>query len=135
MIATAPSPPPIERTEHPHVVKSADVLSGEPTVDGTRLAARHLLIHYRDLGETPETIAEHFGLSVAQVLDALSYCFDHPEEIAYHEEENRIRTVMRKQDLVLVGNRLIPRRRLKTTDVPEGTPVYTWETLPEDLER
>ena len=27
-------PAPIERTEHPHVVKSADTLGGEPRVDG-----------------------------------------------------------------------------------------------------
>jgi uncharacterized protein (DUF433 family) len=133
MVVTASPPAPIERTEHPHVVKSADVLSGEPTVDGTRLAVRHVLIHCRDLGETPEAIADHFGLALAQVLDALSYCYDHPEEVAYHEERHKIRNVMRKHDLVLVGNRLIPRDRLQSTAVPEGTPVYIWETLPDDL--
>jgi uncharacterized protein (DUF433 family) len=130
MSATAPPPAPIERTEHPHVVKSADVLSGEPTVDGTRLAVRHLLIRYRDLGETPEAIADRFGLTVAQVLDALSYCFDHPEEIAYHEERHKIRNVMRKHDLLMVGSRLVRLAELETIDVPPDTPIYTWETLP-----
>jgi uncharacterized protein (DUF433 family) len=112
------------------VVKSADVLSGEPTLDGTRLAVRHILGRYRDLGESPEAIAEHFALTVAQVLDALSYCYDHPDEIAYHEERHKIRNVMRKHNLLMVGNRLIRPTELETITLSPETPVYTWETLP-----
>ena len=86
------------------------------------------------MGKSPETIAGEYGLTVAQVHDALSYAYDQPDEIAFYEGENRIRTVMRKQDLVLIGDRLVPRRRLAEIEVPAGTPVYTWETLPEELE-
>jgi uncharacterized protein (DUF433 family) len=125
---------PIERTEHPHVVKSADVLSGEPTVDGTRLAVRHVLIRYRDLGETPEVIADHFGLTLAQVLDALSYCYDHPDEIAYHEERHKIRNIMRKHGLLIVGGRLDRPAEPEAIEVPPDTPIYTWETLPPQLD-
>jgi uncharacterized protein (DUF433 family) len=134
MTATLPARAPIERTEHPHVVKSTDTRGGEPCVDGTSLAVRHVLRLYRDLGKPAETIAQEYGLTVAQVHDALSYAYDHPDEIAFYEEENRIRTVMRNQDLVLVGDRLIPRRRLPEFEIPRGTPVYTWETLPDELE-
>jgi hypothetical protein len=74
-------------------------------------------------------------LTIAQVYDALSYAFDHPDEIAHHEEQNRLRTVMKERDLVLVGSRLIARRRLDDVEVLPGTTVYTWETLPEELER
>jgi uncharacterized protein (DUF433 family) len=101
-------------------------------VGGTSLAVRHVLRLYRDLGKSAEAIAEEYGLSNAQVHDALSYALDHPDEIAYYAEENQIRTVMRNQDLVLVGDRLIPRLRLQSVAVPEGTPVHTWDTLPED---
>ena len=31
---------PIERTEHPHVVKSADTLGGEPRVEDSRIPVR-----------------------------------------------------------------------------------------------
>lgn len=109
---------PIERTEHPHVVKSADVLSGEPTVDGTRLAVRHILIRYRDAGESPEEIATDFRLTLAQVYDSLSYAFDHPDELAFHIERNQIRNVMREQDIVMVGRRLVARRHLDQVDIP-----------------
>ncbi len=125
---------PIERTEHPHVVKSADVLSGEPTVDGTRLAVRHILIRHRDAGMSPDEIATMFGLTLAQVHDALSYAFDHADEIAFHIERNKIRNVMRKHDLVMVDRRLLSPKQLADVDVPAGTPVYTWETLPPELE-
>lgn len=39
MATEAPSKPraPIERTEHPHVVKSADTLRGEPRIEDTRI--------------------------------------------------------------------------------------------------
>ena len=30
---------PIERTGHPHVVKSADTLGGQARIDGTRISA------------------------------------------------------------------------------------------------
>lgn len=130
MTATLPIRAPIERTEHPHVVKSADVLSGEPTVEGTRLAVRHVLRLYRDLGKTAERIAEEYGLTVAQVHDALSYAFDHPNEIADHVERHKIRNVMRKHDLVLIGSRLVRRNQLASIEAPPGTPVHTWETLP-----
>jgi uncharacterized protein (DUF433 family) len=130
MTATVSETAPIERTEHPHVVKSADVLGGEPTVDGTRLAVRHILIRYRDLGETPDAIADHFGLTLAQVLDALSYCYDHPEEIAFHQERHKIRNVMRNHGLIMVGSRLVRPEELASIDVPPGISVYTWETLP-----
>lgn len=135
MTATIPARAPIERTEHPHIVKSADTVGGESRVEDTRLAVRHIFRLHRDLGESPEAIARTYGLTVAQVYDALSYAFDHPDEIAGYEEQNRLRTVMREQDLVLVGDRLIARRRLDDIEIPPQTTIYTWETLPEDLER
>jgi uncharacterized protein (DUF433 family) len=133
MTATTPTRAPIERTEHPHVVKRADTRGGEPCVGGTSLAVRHVLHLHRDLGESVESIAQTYKLTVAEVYDALSYAYDHPDEIARYEEENRLRTVMRTQDLVLVGDRLVSRRQLREIDVPEGTSVYTWETLPDAL--
>lgn len=139
MTATVPTNEraPIERTEHPHVVKSADVLGGEPTVDGTRLAVRHILIYHRDAGESAEDIAAEFGLTLAQVHDALSYAFDHLDEIETYIEANKLRNVMREQDVVLIGGRggqLVDRRQLDQIEIPPGTPVYTWETLPPEIE-
>jgi uncharacterized protein (DUF433 family) len=125
------------RTEHPHVVKRTDNDTGEPIIDGTRLEVRHILINHRDAGMSPEEIARRYGLTLAQVHDALSYAFDHPDEIEFHIERNKIRNVMREQDFVSVGGRggiLISPHRLGELEIASGTPIYTWETLPSDLE-
>ena len=135
MVVTAPPPAPIERTEHPHVVKSAGTLGGEPRVDGTRIPVRQVF-EMAQGGLSPAEIAVRYpSLSLAQIHDALSYAYDHPDEIAAHQERHEIRSIMRDLDLVLVGEFLVKRSRLKEMAVPAGTSVYTWETLPPHLER
>ena len=47
---------PIERTEHPHVVKSADTLGGEPRIEGTRIAVRRIF-DLAEAGNSPAEIA------------------------------------------------------------------------------
>ena len=127
---TEPTRAPIERTEHPHIVKSADTLGGEPRVEDTRFAVRHIL-NYVQSGMTPEEIAETWDfLSLAQIHDALSYAYDHPAEMSYHEERHKLRNIMREHDVLYVEGRLIERSRLRPEDVPSGATVYTWETLP-----
>ena len=68
------------RTEHPHIVRREGVCSGEPVIDGLRVAVRHVVTLHRR-GETVLEIAEALGITEAQVFHALSYFFDHREEI------------------------------------------------------
>jgi uncharacterized protein (DUF433 family) len=136
MATQAPSKPraPIERTEHPHVVKSADTLGGEPRIEETRLSVLQVFQMFEG-GMTVEQIVEDFPfLTAGQVHDALSYAHDHPDEMAFHRARHDIRNIMRELDWVMVDSRLVPRRLLKPEDVPEGATVYTWETLPVDKE-
>ncbi len=135
MAATTQPRAPIERTEHPHIVKSADTLGGEPRVDGTRIPVRQLLELAEHGMSAAEIVARYPSLSIAQIYDALSYAYDHPDEIKFHQERHEIRNIMRDLDLVLVGQFLIDRKRLDELEIPEGTSVYTWETLPPELER
>jgi uncharacterized protein (DUF433 family) len=130
---TQPTRPraPIERTEHPHVVKSADMRGGEPHVDGEGVSVRHLY-NMAEAGWTVDQMLESYPfLTRAQVYDAVSYGYDHPDEMAYHEERHKLRNVMKKHDMVLVGDRLIFRDQLAQAGVPSDATVYTWETLPE----
>jgi uncharacterized protein (DUF433 family) len=72
--------PDVVRTDHPHVVRLEGVCGGEPVVDGLRVTVRHVAtLHVR--GETIPEIAEALGLTEAQVFHALSYFFDHRDEI------------------------------------------------------
>ena len=69
------------RTEHPHIIRLEGVCGGEPVVDGLRVTVRQVATLHL-LGETIPEIAEALGLTDAQVFHALSYYFDHSDEIA-----------------------------------------------------
>ena len=128
--ADAPARAPIERTEHPHVVKSADTLGGEPRVVDSRIPVRQLYEQFQAGTTIAELVASYPPLTPAQIHDAISYAHDHPDEMAFHAERHKLRTIMREHDDVYVAGRLIPREQLRPEDVPPGVVVYTWETLP-----
>ena len=68
------------QTEHPHIVRLEGVCGGEPVIDGLRVTVRHVATLHRR-GETILEIAESLVLTEAQVFHALSYFFDHQDEI------------------------------------------------------
>jgi uncharacterized protein (DUF433 family) len=70
-----------ERTEHPHIIRDPDTLSGEPIIDGTRTSVRHVVLLYR-AGQEPEEIARTYHLLLGEVYDAISYYYDHENEIS-----------------------------------------------------
>ena len=69
------------KTEHPHIVHREDVCGGEPLIDGLRVTVRHVATLYLR-GEAVGEIADALDLTEAQVIHALSYFFDHRDEIA-----------------------------------------------------
>jgi uncharacterized protein (DUF433 family) len=72
---------PIERTEHPHIVKVQGVASGEPIILGTRTVVRTIIEQYQ-LGNSIEKILWDFPhLTSAQIHDALSYYHDHKQDM------------------------------------------------------
>ena len=129
MTAPLSSRAPIERTEHPHVVKSADTLGGEPRIDGTRMPVRQIYEMDEHGMSAAEIVADFPFLTLAQVQDALRYAHDHPDEMVFHKERHKLRNMLRDLDLVLIGNRLVSREELATIEVPPAVPVYTAETL------
>jgi uncharacterized protein (DUF433 family) len=69
------------RTEHPHIVKVADICGGAATVRGTRVPV-WVLAGYARQGRAPEELQQLYPhLTLAQIYDALSYWHDHAEEI------------------------------------------------------
>jgi uncharacterized protein (DUF433 family) len=125
---------PVQRTEHPHIVKSADVIGGMPRVEGTRFSVLQIR-NWIESGMDLDYIVENFPpLTPAQIYDALSYSYDHPEELAEHRSRHTLRSVLQRADLVYVDGRLIPRAAFKESDVPPGAKVYTWETAPEEMD-
>ncbi len=76
----------IERTAHPYVIRDSAIYGGEPLINGTHTAVRHVILLFQS-GQDPEVIAVDQHLSLAQVYDAISYFYDNEEEI-----RNYIRT-------------------------------------------
>jgi uncharacterized protein (DUF433 family) len=68
------------KTEHPHIVRINGICGGEPVIDGLRVTVRHVVTLHQQ-GETILDIAEGLGITEAQVFHALSYFFDHRDEI------------------------------------------------------
>ena len=68
------------KTEHPHIVRLEGVCGGEPVIDGLRVTVRHVIALHQQ-GETILEIAEALNITEAQVFHALSFFFDHRDEI------------------------------------------------------
>jgi len=78
------------RTEHPHIVRIEGVHGGRPTIRGTGVSVQ-TIVEQAQLGRSPQQIVEDFDgvLTLAQVYDALSYYYEHENEIEQYITENR----------------------------------------------
>jgi hypothetical protein len=87
-------------------------------------------------GMTAEEIVADFpDLTLAQVFDALSYAHDHPDEMAFHRERHKLRNIMKEYNLVFYNHELLsPERLAARGPLPPDAEVYTWQTLPSDLD-
>lgn len=131
---TEKPPAPIERTDHPHVVKQAGLVGGQPCVDGTRIPVR-IIAAYHEAGSSVEEIRDVYPhLSASQVHDAISFALDHPEEIAFWDERNSLRGILRDGGLIYFEGRLLLPRQFAALGVPADAVHYTWETLPPELD-
>ena len=75
-------------TDHPHIYTSPTMHRGEPTIRGTAISVRTIVERTR-LGDSPEEILHGYPhLNLAQVYDALSYYYDHKEQIDRYSREN-----------------------------------------------
>ena len=74
------------KTEHPYVTKVEGICGGRPIIKGTRITV-WLVANLFKQGCSPEEILTTYPhLTPAAVYDALSYYFDHKEEIRSEED-------------------------------------------------
>lgn len=77
------------KVEHPHVTCTPGLASGSPVVTGTKFPVRSIVHYVLRQGMTPEELVKEFTqLSLPKVYDALSYYYDHQEEIDREIAEN-----------------------------------------------
>ena len=74
----AKTPPPIQE----HIIVRPGYCGGKPHIAGHRVKVQHVAAWHEWLGKSPdEIVAEHPGLTLADVHAALSYYYDHREQI------------------------------------------------------
>lgn len=71
------------------VVRDPDIQGGEPTLKGTRIAVRNVVLAEREWGGVDGALYAYPQLSAEQVADALAYYLAHRDEIdQYIWEQN-----------------------------------------------
>lgn len=63
------------------IASTEDVLSGAPRIEGARIGVHHIARRIVDGDEEPAVVASDYDLSLADVHRALTYYYDHPEEM------------------------------------------------------
>lgn len=77
------------KVTHPYVVSRKDYCGGSPIIAGTKFPVRAVVNYVLKQGLSPEELAKEFPhLTLAQIYDALSYYYDHKEEIEQELREN-----------------------------------------------
>ena len=67
--------------DYPHIVRTPGVRGGKARIDGTRICVVDVAIAYQQ-AHKPEEIQTYFSsrpLTLAEVMSALAYHYDHPE--------------------------------------------------------
>jgi uncharacterized protein (DUF433 family) len=98
---------PVEPAEvaHPHVERAAGVQGGRPVIRGTRFPVSSIVQNHRRGLSVEEILREFPHLTPAQVYDALSYYYDHREQIDWEIAElTDVATVMSQHPPTLRPN-------------------------------
>ena len=65
----------------PRIAISEDVAGGKPRIAGHRITVHHIVIWHERMGLSADEIASKHGLSLAEIYAALTYYYDHRQEI------------------------------------------------------
>jgi uncharacterized protein (DUF433 family) len=64
-----------------HIEVTPGIAGGKPRVAGHRITVQNIAVWHERLGKTADEIADDYDLTLGEVYAALSYYFDHREEI------------------------------------------------------
>jgi uncharacterized protein (DUF433 family) len=63
------------------IVRTDDVLGGDPRLEGRRISVLQIADLVLEADRSPEYVADQLDISLADVHTALTYYYDHPDEI------------------------------------------------------
>jgi len=91
-------------TEYRYIAREPGVCGGRPIIRGTRTTVKAIVGYYK-LGLSVEEILEGLPhLTPAQVYEALSYYYDHQEEIEQDIEESRVERLIERYGLSITAD-------------------------------
>jgi uncharacterized protein (DUF433 family) len=64
-----------------HIQRTPDLCGGKPHIAGRRITVAHIAVAHEEARLDAETIAAEYDLTLGQVHAALSYYYDHRDEI------------------------------------------------------
>lgn len=73
---------------YPHIVRNPDILAGEPTIAGTRIAVRNIIERSRYVQAIEDVCETYDTISRAEVEEAFAFYHDHRAEIDRYIAEN-----------------------------------------------
>lgn len=71
------------------IVHSDDVMGGEPRLAGHRISVRQIAELVIDGGVSPPDVADQLDIEQADVHRALTYYYEHPDEMAAVRKQQR----------------------------------------------
>ncbi|WP_254837767.1 DUF433 domain-containing protein [Natronomonas marina] len=63
------------------IVRTDDVLGGDPRIEGTRVGVLHVYELVVEGEHSPVDVADQLDLSLGEVYSALAYYHEHPDEM------------------------------------------------------
>lgn len=64
-----------------HIEIDEAIVSGKPHIKGHRITVQTIAIWHERIGKSVDEIASEYNLSLAEIHAALSYYFDHQDEV------------------------------------------------------
>jgi uncharacterized protein (DUF433 family) len=77
------------KTLNDHIEITPGVSGGKPRISGHRITVKDIVIWYDRMGKSADEIASEYNLNLSDIHAALTYYFDHREEINRSIEEDR----------------------------------------------
>jgi uncharacterized protein (DUF433 family) len=71
-----------------HIEITPGVVGGKPRIAGHRITVQNIAIWHEHMGQSIDEICDEYDLSLAEAHAALSYYFDHREEIEQSIKED-----------------------------------------------
>ncbi|MEO0456826.1 MAG: DUF433 domain-containing protein [Cyanobacteria bacterium P01_A01_bin.114] len=73
-----------------HIEITPNVAGGKPRIRGHRITVQDIVIWHERLNKSADEICAEYDLTLAEVYAALSYYFDHRDEIDHSLEEREV---------------------------------------------